>query len=336
MALFATPGRHPFDDVSWEIRKAEIADESGRPVFTQEGVEVPAEWSPSAVNVVASRYFHGAGPGRERSVKQVLARVGGTVARWVVEAGLGGDGYEAELLALLVQRRGAFNSPVWFNVGVEDRPQCPACFILSVEDAMESILELARVEALVFKRGAGAGANLSALRSSREPLSAGGLSSGPVSFMRAYDALASVIKSGGKTRRAAKMQVLDASHPDIREFVGAKAAEERKARALLAAGFSGGLDGDAYRSVAFQNANLSVRVPDAFLRAVQQDAAWSTRSVVSGHGASTFPARDLFRAIAGGAWRCGDPGLQFQDTIERWNPCRASGSIRASNPCSEY
>ncbi len=337
MPQFWDGEQHPFDVVRWERRRAEITGPDGEPVFVQPDVEVPAGWSQSAVNVVCSRYFHGAlgSPEREASVRQLFGRVAGTIARWVREAGLGHE-LEPELLALLVQQRGAFNSPVWFNVGVEAHPQCAACFILGLEDTMESILEVARIEALVFKRGAGAGSNLSALRSSREELSGGGLASGPVSFMRAYDALAAVIKSGGKTRRAAKMQVLDAGHPDIEEFVAAKPLEERKARALVAAGFSGGIDGEASRSVAFQNANFSVRVPDAFLAAVEQDGEWSTHAIVGGEVADRFPARRLFSAIAHGAWVCGDPGLQFADTIERHNPCKASGRITASNPCSEY
>ncbi|MGH7163105.1 MAG: adenosylcobalamin-dependent ribonucleoside-diphosphate reductase, partial [Planctomycetota bacterium] len=315
-----------------------IRDDAGRVVFEQDGVEAPATWSQGAVNVVASRYFRGApgAPGREGSVKELVSRVGGVLARWVEEGGLGGEGYEAELLSLLVRQRGAFNSPVWFNVGVEARPQCSACFILSVEDNIASILELARVEAFIFKRGSGAGTNLSPLRSSRERLSGGGIASGPVSFMRGYDAFAGVVKSGGRARRAAKMQVLDAAHPDIVEFVEAKAKEERKARALLAAGFSGGLDGEAYRSVAFQNSNLSVRVPDAFFRAAESGGEWTTRAVTTGARVEAFPARTLLRRIAESAWTCGDPGIQCEDTIHLWNPCKESGRVTASNPCSEY
>jgi ribonucleoside-diphosphate reductase alpha chain len=327
---------HPFDAVRWRLYKAEIRDEDGRPVFSQEGVEAPESWSASAVNVVASRYFSGSGAGRESSVKQLYLRVGGTLARWVREAGLAGDGYEEELLALLVRQQGAFNSPVWFNVGIDPRPQCSACYILSVEDHMESILELARVEALIFKRGSGAGSNLSRLRSSREALSSGGTASGPVSFMRGYDAFAGVIRSGGRARRAAKMQILDADHPDILEFIDAKSIEEKKARALIEAGFAPGQDGGAYGSVAFQNSNMSVRVSDTFLRAVEADGPWTTRLVKSGEECETFPARRLLRKAAEGAWRCGDPGLQFDTTIQAWNPCPLSGRINASNPCSEY
>jgi ribonucleoside-diphosphate reductase alpha chain len=329
---------HPFDAVTWTTRRAEIRDDSGAPIFVQDDVEAPAGWSDAAVNVVASRYFHGAPgtPERERSVRQLFTRVGGTLAAWAREEGAAGAEIETELLDLFVHQRGAFNSPVWFNVGVDARPQCSACFILSVEDTLESILELARVEALVFKRGSGAGTNLSRLRSSRERLSGGGFASGPVSFMRGYDAFAAVVKSGGRARRAAKMQILDADHPDVMLFAEAKAIEERKARALIAAGFEAGLDGEAYRSVAFQNSNLSVRVPDAFLHAVEADGPWTTRAVRTREPMETFPARALLRKIAEGAWICGDPGLQFESTIQAWNPCRNSGRIAASNPCSEY
>ncbi len=331
-------GSDPFSDVAWSERRAEIRDDAGQVIFVQDGVEAPAGWSQGAVNIVASRYFHGA-PGsaqRERSVKQLFLRVGGTLAAWVEAAALAEEGYAGALLSLLVHQRGAFNSPVFFNVGIDERPQCSACFILSLSDSIESILDLARVEALVFKRGSGAGTNLSALRSSRERLSGGGFASGPVSFMRGYDAFAAVVKSGGRARRAAKMQILDAWHPDVMHFVEVKALEERKAAALIAAGFSAGLDGEAYHSVAFQNSNLSVRVPDAFLRAVEEDAPWTTRAVTTGEPMETFPATALLERIAEGAWACGDPGLQFEETIQAWNPCKVSGRIAASNPCSEY
>ncbi|MEE8106837.1 MAG: vitamin B12-dependent ribonucleotide reductase [Planctomycetota bacterium] len=333
----APESRHPFDEIEWATRRAEIRAESGEIVFAQD-VEAPAGWSASAVNVVASRYFHGAldSADREDSVKQLFRRVGGTLAQWVRAAGLAGDEYEPALLELLVRQRGAFNSPVWFNVGLDEAPQCSACYILRVEDQIESILDLARIEALIFKRGSGAGSNLSALRSSFEALSTGGRASGPVSFMKGYDAFAGVIKSGGRNRRAAKMQLLDADHPDVFDFVSAKRVEEQKARTLIDAGYSAGLDGDAYASVAYQNSNISVRVPDEFLRAVETDSEWSTVLVTSGAVAEKFPARKLLRTIAEGAWECGDPGLQYSSTIERWNPCRASGRIRASNPCSEY
>ncbi|MFI5403458.1 MAG: vitamin B12-dependent ribonucleotide reductase, partial [Planctomycetota bacterium] len=236
----------------------------------------------------------------------------------------------------LLHQRGAFNSPVWFNVGLDGHPQCSACFILSVKDDLNSILELARIEAMIFKYGSGAGTNLSVLRASRERLSGGGFASGPVSFMRGYDAFAGVVKSGGRTRRAAKMQILDATHPDVRDFVRAKAHEERKAKTLVAAGFGGGLDGEAHRSVAFQNSNLSVRVTDDFLRAAREDLPWTTRAVKTGEPVETFAARELLREIAQGAWECGDPGLQYDAAIQRWHTCPASGRINASNPCSEF
>jgi len=326
----------PFEEVRWNRRRAVIEDDHGHVVFALDDVEAPAEWSDSAVNVVASRYFR-IGDGRgETSVRELIARVAGTLAGWVDEEGVGPAGHRLALARLLLHQRGAFNSPVWFNAGVDERPQCSACFILSVEDSLSSILDLARIEALIFKRGSGCGTNLSTLRSSREPLSGGGHASGPVSFMRGYDAFAGVVKSGGRTRRAAKMQILDADHPDIFEFVRAKAREERKAQALAAAGFEGGMDGEAHRSVAFQNSNLSVRVPDGFLRAVAEGGTWTTRAVTTGRPVETFPARDLMRAIAEGAWACGDPGVQYDTTIQAWHTCPASGRIAASNPCSEY
>jgi len=323
---------HPADAVAWSRRAARIADDAGRAVFTLDDVEAPAAWSESALNVVASRYFREG----EASVRQLLDRVVGTVARWVREQDLGGGTYRDELYAVMLHQRGAFNSPVWFNVGVDERPQCSACYILSVRDSLDSILDLARIEGLIFQKGSGCGTNLSSLRSSREKLSRGGTASGPVSFMRGYDAFAGVVKSGGRTRRAAKMQILDASHPDIVDFVTAKAREERKARALAAAGFDGGLDGEAYGSVAFQNSNLSVRVTDDFLLAAARGGEWTTRAVTTGAPVESMPARDLLRAIAQGAWECGDPGLQYDTTIQKWHTCPRSGPIRASNPCSEY
>jgi ribonucleoside-diphosphate reductase alpha chain len=322
------------DEIRWSRRRAGILDDDGRLVFELDDVEAPAAWSDIAVDIVASRYFRPAA--NETSVRQLVQRVGGTLAAWVREQDLAGPGHEPALLDLLLRQRGAFNSPVWFNVGVDEQPQCSACFILSVEDDLRSILELARVEALIFKRGSGCGTNLSPLRSSREELSGGGTASGPVSFMRGYDAFAGVVKSGGRTRRAAKMQILDADHGDILEFVAAKATEERKARALAAAGFTAGVDGEAYKSVAFQNSNLSVRVSDDFLRAVRDDDSWTTRAVGDGAPVATLRARELLRGIAQAAWECGDPGLQYCTTIQSWNPCPASGRIAASNPCSEY
>jgi ribonucleoside-diphosphate reductase alpha chain len=323
-----------FEELSWSRRRVRILGDDEEVVFEQDAVEAPAAWSDIAVDIVASRYFRQ--NDHESSVRQLVRRVGGTLALWVREQDLAGADHEPALFELLLRQRGAFNSPVWFNVGVDDRPQCSACFILSVEDDLRSILELARIEGLIFKRGSGCGTNLSSLRSSREKLSGGGTASGPVSFMRGYDAFAGVVKSGGRTRRAAKMQILDADHPDILEFVAAKATEEKKARALAAAGFTAGLDGEAYRSVAFQNSNLSVRVPDAFLRAVRDDDSWTTHAVGSGEAMATLRARDLLRGIAQAAWECGDPGLQYDTTIQSWNPCPVSGRISASNPCSEY
>ena len=326
------------ESVPWNRRPAVLRDDAGREVFFQPDVEAPEAWSDCAVEIVASRYFQGlpGRPDREASVRTLLERVGGTLAAWVRDQDLGDAAYPARLMDLLLRQRGAFNSPVWFNAGTCDRPQCSACFILSVRDDMRSILELARVEGLIFQRGSGCGTNLSSLRSSREPLRGGGAASGPVSFMRGYDAFAGVIKSGGRTRRAAKMQILDADHPDIMEFATAKLEEERKARALAAAGFSGGLDGEAYTSVAFQNSNLSVRIPDAFLDAVKKGGVWTTRAVTSGEEIQRFPARKLLRAMAESAWACGDPGIAYATTIESWNPCSESGEIRASNPCGEY
>jgi len=326
-----------FDRVPWTVRRAAITDHAGETVF-EEDVEAPESWSDSAVGIVASRYFNGShgAPGRESSVRQLLTRVVDTLAGWVVEEGLGDDRYEDELRELLLLQRGAFNSPVWFNAGVDEQPQCSACFILSVEDSLRSILELARVEGLIFQRGSGAGSNLSTLRSSRELLATGGRASGPVSFMRGYDAFAGVVKSGGRTRRAAKMQILEATHPDVLNFAAAKQLEERKAKALMAAGFTGGLDGEAHQSVAFQNSNLSVRVTDAFMEAVLSGSDWTTRAVTTGEELGRFPARMLLRRVAESAWECGDPGLQYEGAIARGNPCANSGRIRASNPCSEF
>jgi len=315
----------PLAEVEWSPRKP-----GGDLPFE---IEAPVGWSDRAVAVVATRYLRS---GRETSVRAMIQRVGGTLAEWVRAQQLGGEGYLEDLLGILVHQRGAFNSPVWFNVGVDEHPQCSACFILSVEDSLASIMDLARTEGLLFQRGSGAGTNLSTLRSSRESLAEGGTASGPVSFMRGYDAFAGVVKSGGRTRRAAKMQILDASHPDVFDFVRSKAYEEGKARALLVAGYSGGIDGEAFGSVAFQNSNLSVRVPDAFLEAEARGENWETHAVTTGATIECFPAGDLLQAMAEGAWACGDPGIQYADTIQRWNPCRAGGVIRASNPCSEY
>jgi ribonucleoside-diphosphate reductase alpha chain len=342
---FTKPGRHPFEEVTWEKRSAVINDERGRPVFEQRDVEVPSAWSQTATNIVASKYFRGqlGSPDRERSVRHLIARVVDTISEWGEAQGYFATtedlrAFSDELAHLLVEQKAAFNSPVWFNVGIEKHPQASACFINSVDDTMESILTLAKTEGMLFKFGSGTGSNLSSIRSSREPLAGGGEASGPVSFMRGYDAFAGVIKSGGKTRRAAKMVILNADHPDIVEFVCSKAEEERKAWALIEAGYDGSFNvkGGAYDSVFFQNANHSVRVTDEFMRANAEDATWSTRYVLSGEPCETHRARDLMAMIAEAAWQCGDPGLQFDTTINDWHTCPATGRINASNPCSEY
>ncbi|MDZ7374444.1 MAG: vitamin B12-dependent ribonucleotide reductase [candidate division KSB1 bacterium] len=340
---FSSPGVHPFDEIEWEKRDAVIIGEDGKVVFEQRNVEVPKEWSQLATNVVASKYFYldrKTGQ-RESSLRQLVDRVARTITTWGQRDGYFADENEAEifyreLVWLLVHQYGSFNSPVWFNVGVEEKPQCSACFINSVQDTMESILDLAKIEGMLFKYGSGAGVNLSPLRSSKEPLSSGGKASGPVSFMKGFDAFAGVIKSGGKTRRAAKMVILNIDHPDILEFIWSKANEEKKAWALIDAGYDGSFDGEAYRSVFFQNANHSVRVTDEFMRAVEEDGVWQTRYVLTGEVADTYRARDLMRAIAEAAHICGDPGLQFDTTINAWHTCPNSGRINASNPCSEF
>jgi ribonucleoside-diphosphate reductase alpha chain len=342
---FTTGERHPFDEVTWERRSAVIQDEKGQTVFEQHGVEVPSTWSQTATNIVASKYFRGqlGSPGRESSVKGLIKRVVDNIRLFAESQGYFStardlDAFSDDLAHLLVSQKAAFNSPVWFNVGVEKRPQASACFINSVSDTMESILGLAKTEGMLFKFGSGTGSNLSMIRSSREPLAGGGTASGPVSFMRGYDAFAGVIKSGGKTRRAAKMVILNADHPDIEEFIKSKADEERKAWALIDAGYTGAFNvkGGAYDSVFFQNANHSVRVTDDFMRAVLEDREWQTRYVLSGAPCDTYKARDLMKAMAEAAWQCGDPGMQFDSTINDWHTCPGSGRINASNPCSEY
>ncbi|KPJ86026.1 vitamin B12-dependent ribonucleotide reductase [Parcubacteria bacterium SG8_24] len=342
--VFSYDGTHPFDGIEWEIRDAVLTDAQGQKVFEQRGVEVPKSWSQSATNIVASKYFRGelGKPERESSVRQIVSRVAKTIADHGRASGYfasatDADVFEDELTAILVDQRAAFNSPVWFNVGVNVRPQCSACFINSVDDNMRSILNLAVTEGMLFKYGSGTGSNLSRLRSSRERLSnSSGKSSGPVSFMRGYDAFAGVIKSGGKTRRAAKMVILNADHPDIEEFVTCKAREERKAKTLVAAGYDGSMDGEAYSSIFFQNANNSVRVTDEFMRAVIEDGDWQTRAITTGETVDTVPARRLMRRIAEAAWECGDPGMQFDTTVNRWHTSANSGRINASNPCSEF
>ncbi|MFH0824319.1 MAG: adenosylcobalamin-dependent ribonucleoside-diphosphate reductase, partial [Pseudomonadota bacterium] len=341
--LFSVQGQDPFDCVRWSKRDALISDEHGGVVFTLKDVEAPARWSDMAVNVVASRYFRGGPTDKEREtgVREVVLRVVNTLRGWARELGIfaSEDDIEVfgdELVVMLLEQRASFNSPVWFNMGVDEKPQCSACFILKVEDAMESILDWYRQEGLIFKGGSGAGVNLSKLRSGREPLAGGGTASGPVSFMKAADASAGVIKSGGKTRRAAKMVVLDADHPDIRMFIRSKVEEERKARALIRAGYGAEFGGEAYSSVAFQNANHAVRVTDDFMTAEAEGDAWRTRFVLSGEIADEFPARDLLEEAAIAAHACGDPGLQFATTINQAHTCPRSGLIRSSNPCSEY
>ena len=340
---FVPPGTDSYDETEWEIRSAVIQGEGGEIVFEQRDVEVPKAWSQLATNVVVSKYFRGplGTPQRERSVRQLIGRVVSTISKWGAEQGYFAtpqdqQNFDDELTHLVVTQKLCFNSPVWFNVGVEPKPQCSACFILSVKDTMDSILDWYRKEGVIFKGGSGSGVNLSKLRSSKEKLAGGGTASGPVSFMRAADASAGVIKSGGKTRRAAKMVVLDVEHPDVVEFIRCKADEERKAWALVAAGYDSSLDGPAYGSVFFQNANNSVRVTDDFMRAAIEGRTWTTRYVTSGEPCETTPARQLLRMIAEATHQCGDPGMQFDTTINEWHTCPNTGRINASNPCSEY
>jgi len=342
---FTQSGRHPYDGITWELRSAVINDEKGQPVFEQHGIEVPATWSQTATNIVASKYFRGqlGSPERETSVRGLISRVVDTIRGWAEAQGYFAtredlDAFSDELTHLLVHQKAAFNSPVWFNVGIEPKPQSSACFINAVQDTMESILGLARTEGMLFKFGSGTGSNLSSIRSSKERLAGGGTASGPVSFMRGYDAFAGVIKSGGKTRRAAKMVILNADHPDVVEFVHSKADEEKKAWALIDAGYDGAFNvrGGAYDSVFFQNANHSVRVTDEFMRAVVEDREWTTRYVLSGEPCETFHARDLMRQMAEAAWQCGDPGIQYDTTVNDWHTCPNTARINGSNPCSEY
>ncbi len=341
--LFSKPDIHPFDEIEWDTRAAQITNDKGEVIFEQKNVEVPKSWSALATSVVVSKYFRGAvdGPDREHSVKQLVERVARTITNWGERDGYfagpeDAQAFYAELSHLLVTQKAAFNSPVWFNVGIEKHPQCSACFINQVEDSMDSILTLARTEGMLFKYGSGTGTNLSPLRSAKERLSSGGKPSGPVSFMRGFDAFANVIKSGGKTRRAAKMVILDADHPDVMEFIHCKGSEERKAHALIDAGYDGGVNGEAYSSVFFQNSNNSVRVPDEFMRAVLDDKEWATKARTDGRVIGKYRARDLFRAIAEETWFCGDPGMQFDTTINDWHTCSNTDKIHASNPCSEY
>ena len=372
--VFSTAGVNPFDDVAWAQRQASITDDNGGTIFEQANVETPETWSMLATNIVASKYFYGELGTRQRefSVRQLVHRVARTIADWGLADGVFAGAADAqvfhdELAFLCLNQYGAFNSPVWFNCGLHaqygvgrnrgaglfyfdraagavrqaatqyERPQCSACFIQSVEDTMEGIMRLACSEAMLFKFGSGTGSDLSTLRSNREKLSGGGRPSGPLSFLKVYDAIASVVKSGGKTRRAAKMNTLKCWHPDIKEFIQAKANEEKKAWALIEQGYDGNFNGAAYGSVAFQNENLTVRVNDDFMRAVDEDRDWATHWVTDpAKPGPTYKARDLMRWIAEGAWLCGDPGLQFEDTIQRWHTCPRTAPINSSNPCSEY
>jgi len=372
--VFSRPDVHPFDEIEWERRVAEITDDAGKVIFRQENVEVPKNWSVLATKVVVSKYFYGeiGTSEREQSVRQLIHRVTRTITDWGKADGYFASDKDAEtfyreLTWLCVNQYGSFNSPVWFNCGLYhvygvgkdsgaghfhwepktrsiqraptqyEYPQCSACFIQSVGDTMEDIMELARSEAMLFKYGSGTGTDLSTLRSRREKLSGGGRPSGPLSFLKVYDAIASVVKSGGKTRRAAKMNTLKCWHPDIKEFIECKLKEEKKAWALIEEGYSGDFNGEAYGSVAFQNENLSVRVTDEFMRAVLEDKDWTTHWVTDpSKPGPTYKARELMLGIAEGTWSCGDPGCQYEDTIQRWHTCKNTAPINSSNPCSEY
>ena len=341
--FFTRDGIDPFDAVEWETRSAVIGNEKGHVVFEQRDVEIPKSWSQQATNIVVSKYFRGTigTPERERSVRQLIGRVVDTITGWArtqkyfaSEDDL--QAFSDDLKHLLVFQKAAFNSPVWFNCGIEPHPQCSACFINAVQDTMESILTLAKTEGMLFKYGSGTGSNLSAIRSSQELLAGGGTASGPVSFMKGFDAFAGVIKSGGKTRRAAKMVILNADHPDVVEFINCKVEEEKKAWALIDAGYDGSFTGPAYASVFFQNSNNSVRVTDDFMRAVLDDKDWTTHAVRDGAPMATYKARDLMHQIAEATHICGDPGMQFDTTVNDWHTCPNTARINASNPCSEY
>ena len=339
---FTEPGVSPFDAIEWEIRDAVIGDPDN-PAFEQRGVEFPKSWSQNATNIVAQKYFRGRmdSPERESSVKQMIGRVAGTIAGWGSEGGYfatddDAQAFEDELTHILLHQMAAFNSPVWFNVGFEEHPQCSACFILSVEDTIESILDWNTKEGMIFRGGSGSGINLSRIRASKEHLSKGGLASGPVSFMRGADAWAGTIKSGGKTRRAAKMVVLDVDHPDVLDFIWCKAREEEKAMALRDAGFDMRLDSEAFASIQYQNANNSVRVTDEFMERAERGQEWELKARVDDAANELVDAKDLLSQLADAAWRCADPGVQYDTTINEWHTCPNSGRINASNPCSEY
>ncbi len=359
-------GKTPYDETAWELRTASIGNDKGAVIFEQRDVEVPADWSQTATNIVVSKYFYGkiGSPERETSVRQLVGRVVDTITDWGVHQRYfrtvqDAANFRDDLAHLMLTQKACFNSPVWFNVGVkeprgygfyyddatnavkklepgEKRPQCSACFINSVGDTLESILDLAKTEGMLFKWGSGTGTNLSTLREEEGLLSSGGRASGPLSFMKGFDAFAGVIKSGGKTRRAAKMVILNADHPDIEKFVWCKAKEEKKAHTLIDAGYDSSLDGDAYGSIFFQNANNSVRATDEFMEAVQRDDDWWTKSRATGQAVKRFKARDLMHEIAEATHQCGDPGMQFDTTVNRWHTSKNTARINASNPCSEY
>ena len=359
-------GKTPYDEIQWETRTASIGNDKGAIIFEQPNIEVPVDWSQTATNIVASKYFYGkaGSPERETSVAQLVERVVDTVAGWGKKDGYfksetDGDNFRLELAHLMLTQKACFNSPVWFNVGVAEtrgygwiydkqshhvtklesgvmQPQCSACFIVSVKDSLESILDLAKTEGMLFKWGSGTGSTLSALREEDAVLSGGGRASGPLSFMKGFDAFAGVIKSGGKTRRAAKMVILNTDHPDVEKFIWCKAKEEKKAFTLVEAGYDSSIDGDAYSSIFFQNANNSVRATDDFMEAASRDGDWWTKGVATGQPVNRYKAREILRAIAEATHQCGDPGMQFDTTINRWHPCKNTARINASNPCSEY
>ncbi len=340
---YSDPSVSPYDAIEWELRTAAITSEKGETIFEQKNVEVPKSWSQTATNIVAQKYFHGrvGTPERESSVKQLIERVAATITGYGEKGGYfktsaDRDAFHDELAAILVNQVASFNSPVWFNVGIEPKPQGSACFINSCGDSMDSILRLARTEGMLFKFGSGTGSNLSAIRGSHEGLSSGGTASGPLSFMKGFDSFAGAIKSGGKTRRAAKMVILNIDHPDIEDFILSKANEEKKAWALIDAGYDGSFNGEAYASIFYQNANHSIRVTDEFMHAVESDGDWWTKEVLTGAPHRKFKARQLMSNIAEAAWVCGDPGMQYDTTINKWNPVKATHRINASNPCSEY